>query len=190
MFDIGLMEMMVVGIVALIVVGPEDLPGMFRTVGKAVGRMRGMARDFQKSMDMAADESGLRDIAGDLRKMANPKKMGLDALKDAANPLKDLDPSKYEVGSSTQKLAEKRAEDARKAKLAAAERTKKTVEAKEKVAAEAPAAPVTSATAAAAAPAAATASPAATPEPAASAKPKPKRKPKAKVLPPVEATKE
>ena len=80
MFDIGWTELMVIGIVALIVVGPKDLPGMFRTVGQYVGRARKMARDFQRAMEDAADESGMRGMASDLRKATDPKKMGLDAM--------------------------------------------------------------------------------------------------------------
>ena len=57
MFDIGGLELLVIGVIALIVVGPKDLPGMFRTVGQFVGRMRGMAREFQRSMEAAADEA-------------------------------------------------------------------------------------------------------------------------------------
>ena len=49
MFDIGWTELMVVGIVALIVVGPKDLPGMFRTLGRFTGKAKGMARDFQSA---------------------------------------------------------------------------------------------------------------------------------------------
>ena len=40
MFDLGWTEMLVVGVVALIVVGPKDLPVMFRTVGRAVGKAK------------------------------------------------------------------------------------------------------------------------------------------------------
>ncbi len=74
MFDIGWFELLLIGIVALIVVGPEDLPGMFRTVGRFVGRARGMAREFQRSMEDAADESGLKDAAkglDDLRSISD-----------------------------------------------------------------------------------------------------------------------
>ena len=67
MFDIGWLELMVIGIVALIVVGPKDLPGMFRTVGQFVGKARGMAREFQRSMEAAADESGLKEAANTMK---------------------------------------------------------------------------------------------------------------------------
>ena len=45
MFDIGWSEMMVVGVVALIVVGPKDLPRMFHTLGEFTGKARGMSKE-------------------------------------------------------------------------------------------------------------------------------------------------
>lgn len=94
MFDIGFFELLVVGIVALIVVGPKDLPMMFRTIGRFTGKARSMAREFTSAMNQAADESGMRDIQRDLNTIANPKKAGLDALKDAADAFDDWDPMK------------------------------------------------------------------------------------------------
>ncbi|MEM6619045.1 MAG: Sec-independent protein translocase protein TatB [Pseudomonadota bacterium] len=84
MFDIGLAEMVVIGVVALIVVGPKDLPMMFRRVGQFVGRMRAMARDFQSAMDQAADESGLKEAGDAMRMATSMKNLGLD---DAAKSL-------------------------------------------------------------------------------------------------------
>ena len=57
MFDLGMSELLVIGVVALIVVGPRDLPGMFRTVGRFTGKARELARDLQRAMDQAADEA-------------------------------------------------------------------------------------------------------------------------------------
>ncbi len=101
MFDIGWSEMLVIGIVALIVVGPKDLPMMFRKLGEFTGRARAMAREFSSAMDKAADESGVKDISRDLRTMSNtvtnPRKMGLDALNKAAEgmeaELRDASPN-------------------------------------------------------------------------------------------------
>lgn len=84
MFDIGMAEMVVIGVVALIVVGPKDLPMMFRRAGQFVGRMRGMARDFQRAMDQAADDSGLKDVADSVKTATTMKNLGLD---DAAKSL-------------------------------------------------------------------------------------------------------
>ncbi|MDE0307124.1 MAG: Sec-independent protein translocase protein TatB [Albidovulum sp.] len=84
MFDIGWSELLIIGIVALIVVGPKDLPGMFRALGRFTGKMRGMAREFQRAMNQAADESGVKDIAKDIKIAASPKKFGLDSVRSAA----------------------------------------------------------------------------------------------------------
>jgi sec-independent protein translocase protein TatB len=67
MFDIGWSELLLIGIVALIVVGPKELPGLFRTAGRYMGRARAMAREFQRSMEQAADESGLKGATDDFR---------------------------------------------------------------------------------------------------------------------------
>ena len=63
MFDIGWMELLLIGVVALIVVGPKELPVLFRTVGRYMGKARGMAREFQRSMEQAADETGLKEAS-------------------------------------------------------------------------------------------------------------------------------
>jgi len=60
--DIGWMELMVIGIVALIVVGPKDLPVMFRKAGLFMGRIKGMAREFTSAMNDAADQTGMREM--------------------------------------------------------------------------------------------------------------------------------
>jgi sec-independent protein translocase protein TatB len=62
MFDIGWSELLVIGSLALIVVGPRDLPKMLRTFGQYVGQARGMAREFQRSMEEAAREADISDM--------------------------------------------------------------------------------------------------------------------------------
>ena len=69
MFDIGWGEFFLIGVVALIVVGPKELPGLFRTVGQWTGKARGMAREFQRSLEQAANESGMNEISQSLKSL-------------------------------------------------------------------------------------------------------------------------
>lgn len=94
MFEIGWTELMLIGIVALIVIGPKDLPDMFRTMGRFTAKLRSMARDFQRAMDQAAKETGVNDIAADLKTATSAKSMGLDAVRDAASRFEKWDPLK------------------------------------------------------------------------------------------------
>ncbi len=94
MFDIGWMELMAIGVVALIVVGPRDLPDMFRQLGRFTARLRAMGREFSRAMEQAAQESGVKDVASDLRKAANPVSTGMDAMKNAADRFEKWDPLK------------------------------------------------------------------------------------------------
>jgi len=132
MFDIGMWELLVVGVVALIVVGPKDLPKMFRTLGQITGKIRGMAREFQATMNAAASESGLDDIskdlksatdvARDLRNVSSPRKMGMEAMKRAGASLDGADDTAEEPLSETAKLAQRRQQEAGERLAAAKER--------------------------------------------------------------------
>ena len=99
MFGLGASEMILLGIVALIVIGPKDLPGMFRTMGQLTGKARGMAREFSRAMEAAADEAGVKDISSTIKAAANPQKFGTDKLKEATGMTK---------GPATQALSEER----------------------------------------------------------------------------------
>ena len=116
--DIGFLELIIIAVVALIVVGPKDLPVLFRKAGQFTGRMRGMAREFSRAMNDAADESGMREMSRDIRNLSNPKQMGMDAVNKAFD---GIDPELYPEGSETRKLAEKRKakEDAMRSEIEA-----------------------------------------------------------------------
>jgi sec-independent protein translocase protein TatB len=92
--DLSWSELLVVGIVALIIIGPKDLPGMFRELGRFTAKVRSMGREFSRAMEQAAKDTGVKDVADDLRKVTSPKSMGLDAVKSAADKFEKWDPLK------------------------------------------------------------------------------------------------
>jgi sec-independent protein translocase protein TatB len=130
MFGLGAGEMMVIGIVALIVIGPKDLPGLFRTMGQFTGKARMMAREFSRAMDQAANESGIKDISKSISSAANPTKFGTDKLKEAAGVTR---------GPATQALSEERqaAKEKMSKAMADAALKRQAKEAEEAAAAEA-----------------------------------------------------
>jgi sec-independent protein translocase protein TatB len=62
MFDIAPTELLIVALVALVVIGPKDLPNVLRTVGNWVGRARGMARHFRSGVDTMIREAELEEM--------------------------------------------------------------------------------------------------------------------------------
>lgn len=62
MFDLTSSKLLLLGIIALLVVGPKDLPGLLRTVGRYVGMMKRQAAEFRQQFDEAMKESELADL--------------------------------------------------------------------------------------------------------------------------------
>lgn len=149
MFDLGWGELLIIGVLALIILGPRDLTQLFRTMGRMTGKMRRMAREFQRAMEDAADEAGVKDVANTVKGATNPSKMGLNKINEAAKKFEDWDPMKPSekakgIGEETAKLSEERAEAAKKiheysAKKTAEKRAAEAAEAAAKEAAETPA---------------------------------------------------
>ncbi|MBI3702138.1 MAG: twin-arginine translocase subunit TatB [Afipia sp.] len=98
MFDIGWSELLVIAVVALIAIGPKELPGVLRMIGQWVGKARRMASDFQGQFNEAMREAEMADI----------KK----TFDDAAGMAKDLSPTNLLANLAGDSV--KQAEDALK----------------------------------------------------------------------------
>ena len=80
MFEVSWTEILVIAVIAIIVVGPKELPGMLRAFGKTFGQVRRTAREFQSTFNEALREA---------ERQAN-----LDDVKKDLNSIRDLDPTK------------------------------------------------------------------------------------------------
>lgn len=89
MLDIGWQELLIVIVIALVVIGPKDLPKVVRTVGQWTGKARSYARDFQRTIEGYADESDLSAIQ-----------------KEIAEANKELTEVRRDLDSEGQKLTE------------------------------------------------------------------------------------
>jgi sec-independent protein translocase protein TatB len=81
MFDIGWSELVVIAVVALIAIGPKELPAVLRTVGQYMGKIRRMASEFQGQFQEAMREAEMADL-----------KKHVDEMSDAAKGFTDFDP--------------------------------------------------------------------------------------------------
>jgi len=74
MFDIGWSELVVIAVVALIAIGPKELPGVLRTLGQWMAKIRQMASEFQSQFQEAMREAEMADLkkhAADLNDAAS-----------------------------------------------------------------------------------------------------------------------
>jgi sec-independent protein translocase protein TatB len=100
MFDIGWSELLLIGIVALIAIGPKELPGALRTLGQWMSKVRRMASEFQNQFHEAMREAELADLKKEVDEMASKAQSyaHFDPIDDirrdiekAASPPPDLD---------------------------------------------------------------------------------------------------
>lgn len=87
--SIGGLELLVVALLALIVVGPKDLPVLMRKVGQFLNRARKMASEFRASFDDMARQSELDDLRKEVEALRSGQMMPLG--KEASSTFKDID---------------------------------------------------------------------------------------------------
>lgn len=85
----GLSEFLLIGIVALIVVGPKDLPLMMRRIGQWVGQAKKMANEFRGAFDDIARQAELDELRQEIEslKKNNQLEQAVSDLKDAENDI-------------------------------------------------------------------------------------------------------
>src|SRR5258708_38035520 len=81
MFEIGWGELLLIGVVALIAIGPKELPTVLRTLGQWMGKLRRMASDFQNQFQEAMRGAELADL-----------KKSVDAMTSEAQSYANFDP--------------------------------------------------------------------------------------------------
>ena len=86
----GFLELILVAALALVVVGPKDLPRLMRSAGRAVGQMRRMATEFTSAFEQMAREADLEDMRKEIEalKKQNPISDVKRAVDDAMQPVK------------------------------------------------------------------------------------------------------
>ena len=73
MLDLGWTEILIVGVVALIVIGPRDLPVALHTFGKYIAKLKSMAREFQSGIDDIARQHELKELQEGINKFKSPE---------------------------------------------------------------------------------------------------------------------
>ena len=86
MLDVGWSELLVLGVLALLVVGPKELPRLMRTVGQWVNRARTMARDFQRGMEDVAREADIQELSEARKMLDDVRSIKTQAQKGLTNP--------------------------------------------------------------------------------------------------------
>ena len=91
MFDIGFSELIVIGIVALIVIGPERLPKVARTMGHLVGRLRRYVSEVKSDISREMQMEELHKLHGDFRQAAHEVKQSVtEQATDAEHQVKAI----------------------------------------------------------------------------------------------------
>src|SRR6516164_4447383 len=101
MFDISWTEFLLIGVVALIFIGPKELPAVLRTLGQWTRRIRSMAADFQNQFQEAMREAELADLKKQVDDIAHDIK-SYDPLKDVRS---DIETAGRDIQSSLEKPA-------------------------------------------------------------------------------------
>lgn len=94
MFDLGWSELLLIAVIALVVVGPRDLPRMMRTAGQYMAKARKVAREFQATFDELAKETEVEELRREVAALKSQATAPLTEMR------KDLDKAMQPPSSS------------------------------------------------------------------------------------------
>ena len=106
MFDIGFSELLVIGIVALIVIGPEKLPRVARTIGHLAGRLQRYVADVKADINREIELEELRKMRDSMQKAATDMESSVSS---------ELTKTADDLNKAVEAPAEKAADEAKKA---------------------------------------------------------------------------
>ena len=106
MFDFTSSKLLILGIVALIVIGPKDLPALLRTIGKYVGIIKRQAAEFRAQFDEAMRESELQQLKKDVESIQQETETAMrdaerSVEKEMAEARSSVDAAMAEVDATT-----------------------------------------------------------------------------------------
>jgi sec-independent protein translocase protein TatB len=99
MFDIGWDELLLIALVALVVIGPKDLPGVLRTLGNWAARARQLAGEFRSHVDDMIREAGVDDMKNEFNAVTKPIGKDIEDNLMIGNPL--TEPKKADAAPET-----------------------------------------------------------------------------------------
>jgi sec-independent protein translocase protein TatB len=99
MFDFDVGKLFIIGIVALIVIGPKELPRVLRQVGQAVAKLRRVSADFQKQFMDAMHEADMADLKAEAEKLAEAARVNV-----AYDPIREVKTHMIEAVKASEAL--------------------------------------------------------------------------------------
>ncbi len=89
MFDFDVGKLFIIGIVALVVIGPKELPRVLRQVGQALGKLRRISADFQRQFMDAMREADMADLKAEAEKLAEAARVNVayDPIREVENQM-------------------------------------------------------------------------------------------------------
>ena len=103
MFDVGFSELLLLAVLGLLILGPERLPAVAKTLGTWVRRGRRMAREFQYELEKEVDLQSIRDLKKDIDDAAQPFKDAGKTLDEGHSILDNTIKSEWQGTSDSRK---------------------------------------------------------------------------------------